>query len=507
MPTSIPLTSPTEVTRVGATDQWTGLGDGLPATSTPYQPADKSWYVRLRLVPSAPLPALPLLLDLEVDASYAPTATGTLIVDDVVQLGDSTAPTGSNHALLTAETGSAKTYSVSTAGITLADLNNGDVYLWLAWKSLPETAFDPADWTIDYLYDGDVVTDSGGTVPWALAPQGGVRSGNSAHASGPEVAEASSSGDVTVRATWIGVGTAPAYVPLSIHSKASYTASGSPAGGTADNGQGDAVVAGTSEGTHTHVVAVVAGVASTVISLFATGTGTAATMFDACGASAEIDVDATITDPDDSTLTLTSASLEYELLPSGNDNDFDGPFGLGDDMGYAKIDDVRTISAQFTRPSTQEAYDATGSPAYRVYESTTTTPILTGSLALQDDGNTVGFYSANITVSAANGFEVDKTYTVRVSATVDSVAQGGIVDRFQVRDLAVDIDSDDYGDEPGRGTLTLRKQIAQVWRYLYNGGIVANGRLKVYRDGSTDTMMEGTVTTQVNSTAKGQMDD
>jgi len=112
---------------------------------------------------------------------------------------------------------------------------------------------------------------------------------------------------------------------------------------------------------------------------------------------------------------------------------FEGTFGKQeeeDDM-YV-LDDVVTFYAQASQYTTGAAFDATGSPAYRVYEESTGTPILTGSLALLDSSNTDGFYSASVTASAANGFEVGKTYCIRVSATVDSVAQAGIVKTFKV---------------------------------------------------------------------------
>ena len=42
-------------------------------------------------------------------------------------------------------------------------------------------------------------------------------------------------------------------------------------------------------------------------------------------------------------------------------------------------------------------------------------------MALLDGSNTAGFYSEQITLSAANGFEKGKCYTVYISATVNSV--------------------------------------------------------------------------------------
>lgn len=61
-------------------------------------------------------------------------------------------------------------------------------------------------------------------------------------------------------------------------------------------------------------------------------------------------------------------------------------------------------------------------PSYRVYENEGNTPILTGTMALLDDDDTTGFYSEQIQITAANGFEEYKTYTVRIAGAVAGVA-------------------------------------------------------------------------------------
>jgi len=85
------------------------------------------------------------------------------------------------------------------------------------------------------------------------------------------------------------------------------------------------------------------------------------------------------------------------------------------------IDDTLTFYANTTRFDTGVATDSDSVPTYRVYEDETTTAILTGSMALLDSTNTAGFYSEQITLSAANGFEVGKDYAIYVQATVNSV--------------------------------------------------------------------------------------
>jgi hypothetical protein len=81
-------------------------------------------------------------------------------------------------------------------------------------------------------------------------------------------------------------------------------------------------------------------------------------------------------------------------------------------------------------PETGILTDADAAPTYRIYEDETATPILTGTMAKLDDGNTVGFYTESIACTAANGFEDGKTYTVYIEATVDGNT-GGIAYGFK----------------------------------------------------------------------------
>jgi hypothetical protein len=98
-----------------------------------------------------------------------------------------------------------------------------------------------------------------------------------------------------------------------------------------------------------------------------------------------------------------------------------------------QINDVHTIYLGTSQFSTGNAFDATGNPAYRIYEGTNNTPVLTGSFALIDDPNTTGAYAADITLSAANGFEVGKTYGVYATATVNGVLAANFLYSMIVR--------------------------------------------------------------------------
>lgn len=94
---------------------------------------------------------------------------------------------------------------------------------------------------------------------------------------------------------------------------------------------------------------------------------------------------------------------------------------MGIPAGPFYIDDTLTFTTNTHRVDTGAATDADSVPTYRVYEDETGTAILNGSMAKLDDANTTGFYSEQLTLSAANGFEVGKSYSVYISATVNSV--------------------------------------------------------------------------------------
>ena len=82
--------------------------------------------------------------------------------------------------------------------------------------------------------------------------------------------------------------------------------------------------------------------------------------------------------------------------------------------------------------------DADAVPTYRVYEEETVTPILTGSMAKLDDGNTLGFYAELIACTVANGFEDGKTYTIYISTAVSSNAVGYSY-AFKARDASTTV--------------------------------------------------------------------
>ena len=90
-------------------------------------------------------------------------------------------------------------------------------------------------------------------------------------------------------------------------------------------------------------------------------------------------------------------------------------------LGNKKLDENLTFSVNTHSATTGAATDADSAPSYRVYEDETTTPLLTGTMALLDDANTTGLYSEQIALTSANGFETGKSYTINISAVVSAV--------------------------------------------------------------------------------------
>lgn len=104
---------------------------------------------------------------------------------------------------------------------------------------------------------------------------------------------------------------------------------------------------------------------------------------------------------------------------------------MGVPAGPWHIDDLLTFTVVTHKVDTGVLTDADSVPTYRVYEDETGTAILTGSMAKLDDTNTTGFYSEQLTLSAANGFENAKSYSIYISATVNSIV-GGQTFNFKV---------------------------------------------------------------------------
>ena len=98
-------------------------------------------------------------------------------------------------------------------------------------------------------------------------------------------------------------------------------------------------------------------------------------------------------------------------------------------LGERHIGDSLVFTEQ-AQDSSGSAADVAAGPTYAVYEDETAAPIVSGTMTLLGGAGS-GLYSEEIAISEANGFEVDKDYTIRVTATIDGQMPATIL-RFRV---------------------------------------------------------------------------
>jgi hypothetical protein len=156
-----------------------------------------------------------------------------------------------------------------------------------------------------------------------------------------------------------------------------------------------------------------------------------------------------------------------------------------------------TFSVMTHDPDTGILTDADAVPSYRIYENETATPIATGDMAKLDDGNTTGFYTEDITISAANGYEHGKTYTIYIVATVDG-DQGGISYAFKAinptptatenADALLNRDMSAVSDTTARSPLN-------ALRFLRNKWTLSGTTLSVKKEDDSAEAWNATVTT------------
>jgi hypothetical protein len=111
-------------------------------------------------------------------------------------------------------------------------------------------------------------------------------------------------------------------------------------------------------------------------------------------------------------------------------------------LGSWKIDDYLVFPCNTHRADTGAAVDADGTVTYRVYEDETAGPVASGTMAVLDDANTTGFYTEQIQLTSASGFEKGKAYTIYIAATVNSVL-GTMSHTFQIE---AEVDSNIISD-------------------------------------------------------------
>lgn len=119
-------------------------------------------------------------------------------------------------------------------------------------------------------------------------------------------------------------------------------------------------------------------------------------------------------------------------------------------LGSWKIGDNLTFPANTHTPSTGAGTDADSAPTYRVYEDETGTAIVNGTMAKLDNANTVGFYSEQIALTSANGYEKGKAYTIYITGTVGAIA-GTMSHTFQMQ---AEVDSGFVTHKTTIGTVT-----------------------------------------------------
>jgi hypothetical protein len=90
------------------------------------------------------------------------------------------------------------------------------------------------------------------------------------------------------------------------------------------------------------------------------------------------------------------------------------------------LDEVIFFDCITTHPTTGAATDADSTPTFAVYEEATDTDIGVGG-NLTKRASLTGNYRGTFTLSAANGFEVGKWYSIIGSATVNAIAGKGVL--------------------------------------------------------------------------------
>ena len=138
------------------------------------------------------------------------------------------------------------------------------------------------------------------------------------------------------------------------------------------------------------------------------------------------------------------------------------------------IDETLTFSICTHDPDTGIITDADAAPIYWIYEDETGVSINASTpdsdvMALLDDAHTVGLYSETVTISAANGYENGKSYTIYIKATVDGDT-GGISYGFKARTNIADAVMDEVMADLADNALNIGESITprKALRAIFN---------------------------------------
>lgn len=98
-------------------------------------------------------------------------------------------------------------------------------------------------------------------------------------------------------------------------------------------------------------------------------------------------------------------------------------------MSTQPLDEVFHCDIALCDPATGAAANDDGTPTWAVFEEATDASIQSGNFTSR---SIIGAYRMQVTLSAANGFEVGKYYTVRATATVSTVAASAVIASFRL---------------------------------------------------------------------------
>jgi hypothetical protein len=160
-----------------------------------------------------------------------------------------------------------------------------------------------------------------------------------------------------------------------------------------------------------------------------------------------------------------------------------------DNLGMWEIDDALIFNAT-VHDATGIAQAADTNVYWRVYENETGTALLNGSMTRIDSTNFPGTYTESVTLSAANGFEVGKQYTVAMKAGVDGVT-GEHTHNFQVHQ---------YSDYKATVTDYLTETAADALVARATGDVITEVNANETKIDTLDTVADGIQTDLSNGT-------
>jgi len=168
-----------------------------------------------------------------------------------------------------------------------------------------------------------------------------------------------------------------------------------------------------------------------------------------------------------------------------------------------ELGDNLTFSICTHDPDTGVLTDADAVPDYWVYEDETGVSINANTpdedvMAKLDDAHTTGFYTETLACTTGNGYEVGKTYTVYIEATVSS-DKGGISYAFKV--ATVDAIWDATEAITGQSH-SYEYIMAWLYRRFFNEQIItdANGNIQIRNEAENGDIATGNVVDNAGTT-------